>query len=114
MDDIDQELLAINREIYAAVKLLGDLVYNGFISIQIARDIITEITVRDSINRRRSKHNHIVEDHKGNSSNSSSGESDEEIPYQLQDNEKISFKSLSRLAILVSSLGRKLLLESAT
>lgn len=111
MDDIDDHLLEINREIYAAVKLIGDLVYNGFISIQIATDIITEITVRDSINRRRNKHNNIVEDHKGNSSNS---ESDDEIPYQLQDNEKISFKSLSRIAILVSSLGRKLLLESAT
>ena len=114
MDDIDQELLAINREIYAAVKLIGDLVYNGFISIQIARDIIAEITVRDSINRRRNRHNHIPEDHKGNSSSNSSGESDDEIPYNLQDDEKISFKSLSRLAILVSSLGRKLLLESAT
>ena len=53
MDEIDEELLAINREIYAAVKLIGDLVYNGLISIQIATDIIIEITVRDSINRRR-------------------------------------------------------------
>jgi hypothetical protein len=57
MDNIDEELLAINREIYAAVKLIGDLVYNGLISIQIATDIIIEITVRDSINRRRNKHN---------------------------------------------------------
>jgi len=98
-------LLAINREIYAAVKLIGDLVFNEFISIEIARDIITEITMRDDINRRRTMHNHTGEDHKG----SSSGDSEEDVPYNLQDNEKISFKSLSRLAILVSSLGRKLL-----
>jgi len=98
-------LLSINREIYAAVKLIGDLVFNEFISIEIARDIITEITMRDDINRRRAMHNHTTEDHKG----SSSGDSEEDVPYNLQDNEKISFKSLSRLAILVSSLGRKLL-----
>ncbi len=106
MDDIDQSLLAINREIYAAVKMIGDLVYNGFISLEIARDIITEITIRDSINRRRNKHNHMTEDHKGSSSGSSGESAEEDVPYNLQDNEKISFKSLSRLAILVSSLGR--------
>jgi len=36
MEDIDHELLTINREIYAAVKMIGDLVYNELASVQIA------------------------------------------------------------------------------
>lgn len=57
LEDVDHELLTINREIYASVKLIGDLVYNGFIGIQIARDIVKEITARDkNIGQRRKRH----------------------------------------------------------
>jgi hypothetical protein len=57
MEDIDHELLTINREIYAAVKMIGDLVYNELVSVQIAQDIVREITARDqNIGQRRRIH----------------------------------------------------------
>ena len=57
MEDIDHELLTINREIYAAVKMIGDLVYNELVSVKIAQDIVREITARDkNIGQRRRRH----------------------------------------------------------